>query len=372
MHKHKIPRHQRRLILAIIILATLAVVATDARQERPTGQGFTFRTAVELINVTVTVTDAQGRFVPNLRAEDFTILEEGQPQTISQFDSERVPVSLGIALDTSGSMVGDKIVAARAALDRFLFDLLGANDEVFLYRFDSRPQLVQSWTEDRREVSRALGNVKPVGGTAIYDTVAEAVPLAARGTRRKKAIVVISDGNDTSSRLHVEEVQQLVRESEVLVYAIGIDASGSGSGSSSSYAPPQQSGASSQRPEPKPVPSPFPGKPSYVPPAPKPSSPPPSSSPASRSSRTSSASGSERLNIDALRRLTDDSGGRTEIIVSPRDLEPATAGIANELSRQYFLGYSSTLPKDGRWHTIEVRVRNGNYRVRARRGFIAG
>ena len=194
MRKHNIPRHQRRIILAIIVLATLAVVATDARQERPTGQGFTFRTAVELINVTVTVTDAQGRFVPNLRAEDFTIFEEGQPQTISQFDSERVPVSLGIALDTSGSMVGDKIVAARAALDRFLFDLLGANDEVFLYRFDSRPQLVQSWTEDRREVSRALGNVKPVGGTAIYDTVAEAVPLAARGTRRKKAIVVISGG----------------------------------------------------------------------------------------------------------------------------------------------------------------------------------
>ena len=233
MRTHNVPRHQRRIILAIIVLATLAVVATDARQERPAGQGFSFRTAVELINVTVTVTDAQGRFVPNLRAEDFTILEEGQPQTISQFDSERVPVSLGIALDTSGSMVGDKIVAARAALDRFLFDLLGANDEVFLYRFDSRPQLVQGWTEDRREVSRALGNVKPVGGTAIYDTVAEAVPLATRGTRPKKAIVVISDGNDTSSRLHVEEVQQLVRESEVLVYAIGIDASGSGSGSSS-------------------------------------------------------------------------------------------------------------------------------------------
>ena len=70
--------------------------------------------------------------------------------------------------------------------------------------------------------------------------------------------------------------------------------------------------------------------------------------------------------------MTDDSGGRTEIIVSPRDLDPATAGIADELSRQYFLGYTSTLPKDGRWHSIEVRVRNQNYRVRARRGFIAG
>jgi hypothetical protein len=70
--------------------------------------------------------------------------------------------------------------------------------------------------------------------------------------------------------------------------------------------------------------------------------------------------------------MTDDSGGRTEMIYSARDLDPATAGIAGELSQQYFLGYSSSAPKDGRWHTIEVRVRKGSYLVRARRGFIAG
>ena len=79
----------------------------------------------------------------------------------------------------------------------------------------------------------------------------------------------------------------------------------------------------------------------------------------------------DRVNADALRAITDDSGGRTEIIVSHRDLDPATAGIADELSKQYFLAYSSTLPKDGRWHTIEVQVRRGNYTVRARKGFIA-
>jgi hypothetical protein len=77
------------------------------------------------------------------------------------------------------------------------------------------------------------------------------------------------------------------------------------------------------------------------------------------------------VNPEALRSLTDDSGGRTEIIVSPRDLDPATAGIADELSRQYFLGYTSTVPKDGRWHTIEVRMRRGTYVVRARKGFVA-
>lgn len=78
------------------------------------------------------------------------------------------------------------------------------------------------------------------------------------------------------------------------------------------------------------------------------------------------------MNPDALRALTDDSGGRTEIIVSPRDLDPATSGIADELSRQYFIGYVSPAPKDGKWHTIEVQVRKGGgYLIRARKGFIA-
>jgi hypothetical protein len=77
------------------------------------------------------------------------------------------------------------------------------------------------------------------------------------------------------------------------------------------------------------------------------------------------------VNVDALRAITDDSGGRTEVITSSRDLDPATAGIADELSKQYFLGYVSSLPKDGRWHAIEVQVRKANYNVRARKGFIA-
>lgn len=80
----------------------------------------------------------------------------------------------------------------------------------------------------------------------------------------------------------------------------------------------------------------------------------------------------DRVNPEALRSITDDSGGRTEIIVSARDLAPATAGIADELSRQYFLGYSSSVPKDGRWHTIDVQLtRPGRYTVRARKGFVA-
>jgi Ca-activated chloride channel family protein len=343
--------------VAVALAAVGLAPSILARQERPTGQGFSFRTGVNLINVTVTVTDDRGRFVPGLKADDFEVYEDGERQAISQFDSERVPVSLGIALDTSGSMVGDKIDAAQQALNRFLFDLLGENDEVFLYRFDSRPDLVQGWTTDRADVSRALGKVKPVGGTAMYDTLAEAVPMAQRGTRRKKAIVVISDGNDTSSRIDVAELQQLIRETEVLVYAVGIDASGK----ATTPARPRSPSA----PRKPPSPSPFPGQRAYTPPPPAPAPPPSSSAPRSGSSN-------ERLNVDALRAITDDSGGRTEIVISPRDLDPATEGIANELSQQYFIGYVSTLPKDGRWHTIDVRLKRRGHTVRARRGFVAG
>jgi hypothetical protein len=77
------------------------------------------------------------------------------------------------------------------------------------------------------------------------------------------------------------------------------------------------------------------------------------------------------VNVVALRDMTDDSGGRTEIVRYPRDIDPATASIADELSKQYYLGYSPTTPKDGRWHAIRVELRSGSYRVRARRGYIA-
>ena len=343
------PRTRRSMSFLALGLCASALAVVLSGQERPGGEGFSFRTGVELINVTATVTDEQGRFVPGLTADDFHVYEDGKLQTIQQFDNERVPVSLGIALDTSGSMIGEKMDAAEAALNRFVFDLLGDQDEMFLYRFDSRPELVQGWTEDRQAIRRALGVVKPNGGTAIYDTIAEALPLANAGTRRKKALVVISDGNDTSSRTKVDQIASLARRTEVIVYAIGIDASGDL----------HQSGRPPGPPRPLPVPAPFPGK-APLPQSPRPSKPQPSGSPL------------DRVNPDALRRITDDTGGRTEVIVSPRDLDPATAGIANELSRQYFLGYSSSAPKDGRWHTIDVQLaRPGPYTVRARRGFVA-
>lgn len=355
-------------VSAALIFAGAAALAAQ-QTAPPAGQGFSFHTSVDLINVNATVTDANGQFVQGLKQSDFVVYEDGKPQPITQFEAERVPVSLGIALDTSGSMYGERIAAAQAALNRFLFDLLGPNDEVFLYRFDSQPELVQRWTSDRAAVSRALGSVHANGGTAMYDTVAAAIPLAEAGSRKKKALVIISDGNDTSSHMKIDAIHQMIRESEVLVYAVGIDASGSAtfpghsnSGGSSSGSSPSNGSTT------RPVPQPFPGKgPTSV--AAAPSAPPPP--PKSSHQNQSKSSGEGAVNVDALRAITDDSGGRTEVIVSNRDLDPATARIADELSQQYFIGYASAAPKDGKWHTIEVVVRKGNYTVRARKGFIA-
>jgi len=341
-----------------------AAPSTQVQPAQPP-QNPRFQGGIELVNVSVTVTDAQGRFVRGLTRDDFIVREDGVPQPVSHFSNERVPVSLGIALDTSGSMAGEKIQAAQGALGRFLVSLLGDEDEVFLYRFSDAPILVQGWTADRAHVQEQLGRITPAGETVLYDTVAASIPLAQDGRCRKKALVIISDGNDTGSAATAEEVRQAVRESEVLVYAVGID---SQPGAQLSRRPGRARWPPIQVPFPRPgggrgrgIPG-MPGVPTpRIPPIPQP--------PAGGGPVTWNAE--ERVNVTALRALTDDSGGRTEIVRSARDLDPATAGIADELSRQYFLAYPSPARKDGRWHTITVEVRRGAYRIRARRGYVA-
>ena len=360
----------RSLVLATAAAAVLWVGAqADARgqqqdqqpQQGNEQQSFRFKTGVELINVTATVTDENGRFVSGLHKEDFRVYQDNELQNVTHFNNERVPVSLGIVLDTSGSMEGEKMNAAREALNSFLDQLTDPDDEVFLYRFDNHPVLVEGWTKDKRRLSYALSRMQPRGGTALYDAVTDAVPLAQSGHNRKKAIVIISDGNDTSSRTDVQSLKRMIREAEVLVYAIGID-------SQNEYGWIPGGFGRFQRPRaprfPVPFPFPIPGGGGRNPPPPTPPSFP---SPTPRSGGRMD----DRVNAFALREITDDSGGRTEIIRSTRDLNPATSGIADELSRQYYLGYSASGPKDGKWHAIRVEVKNGNYHVRARKGFVA-
>jgi VWFA-related protein len=329
--------------------ATLAVVAFAAASvAAQSSDGFRFRSGVELINVTATVTDDDGRFVSGLRKEDFTVYEDGRTQEVTHFSNERVPVSLGILLDASGSMTPDKMAAARAAIDRFIFDLLGPDDELFFVEFANAPRVTQQWTTDRRSISRAVARVNPAGGTAMYDAVADAVPFAEAGQNRKKALLVISDGNDTNSSIAVSELRQLIRESEVLVYALGVDGTGRSNGGTLTRPPVQL---------PIPLPFPFPGG------GRRPALP--------QIGGTWSRSAGERVNAEALRQITDDTGGRTEIVRGFDGLDAATARIADELSKQYYLGYASTGEKDGRWHAIRVEVRDRRLNVRARRGYVA-
>ena len=387
----------RAITATIVVGSVVAGHGQQAQQaQQDEKQAFRFRTGVELINVTATVTDGSGRFVSGLRKEDFRVYEDDQLQTISHFSSERVPVSLGIVLDTSGSMEGEKMIAAKRALDRFLLDLLGPEDEVFLYRIDTNPELVHGWTTDRRLISRELQALKAQGGTAMYDAVAEAIPLAQTGKHRKKALVIISDGHDQNSETTIEELRAQIRETEILIYAIGIDSQVDTYGSPRRTlggildiirAPSFQLSMQS-RPRPSPFPIPGGSKPRSTPPppsrppvgtpptggpAPRVPGMPPSSPPVINPRKGSSgrSGGTDRVNVAALRDITDDSGGRTEVIRFASDLDPATAYIADELSKQYYMGYAAGGKKDGRWHAIRVEVRNANYLVRARKGFVA-
>jgi VWFA-related protein len=358
------------VVAAVTIMATIAAaVATvagrqKADQAQKDSQVFRFKTGVELINVTATVTDGSGRFVPGLQKENFKLFEDGQEQQITHFNSERVPVSLGLIVDTSGSMEGEKWNAAKQALNRFLFQLLDRDDEVFLYRFDNQPELIEGWTTDRQRIASGLARIRPRGATSMFDAVADAIPLAQTGRHRKKALVVISDGNDTNSRTTVRELKQMIRETEVLVYAIGID---SQSTMTSNGGWPPGPSAPPQGPRmPIPLPFPIPGRSRPQPPPRTPPTPQPPSGGSASSHRID-----DRVNVAALRDITDDSGGRTEIVRFARDLDPATSSVADELSQQYYLGYPSQGKKDGQWHTIRVEVRNGAYLVRARRGYVA-
>ncbi len=348
-------RTRLTLGLAALVVASGALPSAQQTAPRQEGDGFRFRTGVELINVAVSVSDLNGRYIAGLRQDDFVLYEDGVEQQITHFSSERVPVSLGLVVDTSGSMAGEKWDHARSALDRFLLELLGQEDEVFLYQFSGDPFLLEDWTTDRARLSRAMRRIVPRGGTAMYDTLAEAVPLADSGRNRKKAIVVISDGNDTNSSTAVPDLKRLIRETEVLVYAVGIDGEGEYTSSGGPFGRP---------PVRLPFPFPIPGRR-----RPYPGQPPWGGGGGGRTGGTYQQS--DRVNAAALRELTDDSGGRTEIVKTSRDLDPATTGIADELSRQYFLAYPAAAKKDGRWHTIRVEVRDQRYRVRARKGYTA-
>lgn len=276
---------------------------------RTAGAAQVFRSDVDLVTTAVTVTDESGRLVTTLTRDDFEIYEDNRPQRVAQFTAERVPVSLGLALDVSDSMAGGRLVDAHAALARFLDDLLAPADEASLVLFNHRPQVVATWTRERARLHERLTGLYPQGGTAIYDAIATSLPLFADRHHPRAALLVVSDGADTASDTALTDLRAQLLRHDVFVYAIAID-------------------AADARP-------------------------------------------SAKVNPHALRELTGQSGGYTEIIGSAAELGPATTRIAEELNHQYMLGYASDRPADGEFRTIRVRVRHADYRVRSRRGYVA-
>jgi VWFA-related protein len=352
-------RHRHRAVFAALLL--LAAMAPSTRTAAQEQDHFKFKSGIELVNVTATVTGPDGRFISGLHKEDFSIYDDDKQQEITHFSSERVPVSLGILIDASGSMADDKMSSARAALGHFVNDLLGDDDELFLMEFNDRPRMLQSWTTDRRVITSTVAHIAPFGGTALYDAIAEALPMAAQGKHEKKALLVITDGNDTESHTTIPELRQLIRQSEVLVYALGIDGVSRG-------------GQSQQRPQNgRPRGIPFPGGggrggrfPPIFPQIIWGGSAGRGSSGAPRGTNSN-----DRVNVDALRQITDDTGGRSEIIYQLADLDGATSHIADELSKQYSIGYTSPGLRDGKWHSIRVEVKDRSATVRARKGYVS-
>ena len=300
--------------LALAFSAFAALVAL-AQGQTPMDQAVrekdVLKSGVDVVMVAATVVDAEGRLITDLPRETFEVFEDGDKQTITQFTSERVPIGLGMLLDISDSMVGRRIVDARGAIERFLFQLLSPDDQFFVLTFNHAPHLLTRWGRDAEVVRQVLDEVKPTGSTAIYDAILHSLPMIQQRQRPRAALVVVSDGADTASDASLSEVRTALLRSDAFVYAVAIDS-------------PNPNGIN------------------------------------------------RRVNPSALNEITSQSGGHTAVVHDAEELSAATARIAEELNSQYVIGYSSPRATDGKYHSIRVTVKVPGHRVRARNGFVGG
>src|SRR6516165_1527910 len=202
-------RRFRAFLFATVVLLAGSLLAQQMRVD------------VRLVNVVATVTDTHGRYVSNLTANDFVLEEDGKRQEISHFSQDlNVPVSVGILLDTSGSM-DRKIRTAVEAVERFV-RRIHQDDEIFLITFSGQVVLRQDFTDDREKLSDALRRLNATGGTALYDALGEGLNKLRSARHSKRALLVITDGQDTASTTKLDHVLQSIRAAELLVYPIGI------------------------------------------------------------------------------------------------------------------------------------------------------
>jgi len=319
-------RRFQAIWFAAMMLITAAVIA-----------GAQMRVDVRLVNVVATVTDTHGRTIPNLSVEDFVLEEDGKPQRITHFSQDQnVPVSVGILLDTSGSM-DRKIKTAVEAVERFS-RRIHQNDEIFLITFSGQPVLRQDFTDDREKLSQALRHVNATGGTALYDALREGLAKIHTGRHSKRAILLITDGQDTASTSKLEDVLQSIRQSDLLIYPVGI--------SGLTYAKDFNSISPHELSALLPV-----------------------------KALRAPQSKRDEVDLNVLRAFAENSGGRAFLLAESLinrggQIEKVLDTIADELRSQYTLGFYPPRPDDGRYHFLRVRARFGNI-VRARRGYLA-
>ena len=253
-------------------------------------------TNTDLITVTVTVTDTYGRYVSGLGKGAFTVLDEKKPQEITFFSDDDAPVSVGVLFDVSGSMNGDKIKRAREALSKFIQTSHNA-DEYFLIAFNSRAQLLLDKTRDGNAVLDKLMYVQTRNNTALYDACYLGVEKVQRGAHPKRALLLISDGQDNNSRYTFNELRRLLKESDVTLYGVGI------------------------------------------------------------LSGTDAGSGLGMEGQAILDELASVSGGKAFFPRSNAEMDDIFEQIALELRHQYSIGYKPVnFANDGRWHKIKVKV----------------
>src|SRR5262245_21365362 len=308
------------IVATLLILSVSTVVARTARrqgaQEAPAEKksAQTLKIDVDLVLVSATVTDSLNRYVSGLESQHFQIWEDKVEQKLEYFSAEDVPISVGVIFDVSGSMK-DKIATARNAAATFL-KTGNPEDEYFLVEFANRPELTSDFTTDVSKLQNKLLLAPAKGMTAMYDSVYVGLEKLKEGSNPKKALLLITDGEDNRSRYTFQNVKDFVKEQDVQIYGIGI---------------------------------------------------------VDEWNSQLSAGHTGRAMIEELADLT---GGRAFFPDSVYELEDICTKIAVELKNQYVLGFHSTNgAKDGKWRKLRVKVNPPkgieHLNVRAKSGYYA-
>jgi Ca-activated chloride channel family protein len=304
--------------LVIAAAASLRVSAGGPQAQTPPAQReTTFRSGVDLVALNVTVTDASNRYLTDLVAEDFLVYENGVKQEIGYVSRTSLSLSVSLLLDSSASM-DDKMRTTQDAASGFV-QSLRPEDQAQVIDFDSRVNVLAPFTSSKANLEKAIASTVAGGSTslytAIYIALRELKKTETRGIEdlRRRAVIVLSDGEDTSSLVSYDEVLELAKRTETAVYAIGIR---------------------SKEP-------------------------------------TGSGRGSGQADF-ALRQLTTQTGGRVFFPASADELKAIYALISQELSSQYLVGYTSSDQKrDGAWRRINVRTSRPGATARTRMGYYA-